>query len=251
MKAQRLRTFLQLSAALGFLVLVAGTGVAHPADWEFSVAAYGWGAEVDDVDEHCPSPCTSFSTDPVDYGETLNPLNGGYLSRIRASNGRWRLFAAAARSSGTGPHQYDDIAMELDTLELGAEYGLSPKFALLFGARYGEGHMDWARPFMRGIVYTGRSRYEYVEPFIGGAWSLSAAEHWTFAANADVGGFGIGSRLSWRAEAEVRYLPTERLALALGYRVIEVEVMQKSWWSDDFFLEFGFPGVLAGVVVEF
>lgn len=44
--------------------------------------------------------------------------------------------------------------------------------------------------------------------------------------------------------------PTESWALALGYRVVHLEVEQEGGVGD-FFFEFGVPGLLLGTVVTF
>jgi hypothetical protein len=63
----------------------------------------------------------------------------------------------------------------------------------------------------------------WVEPLVGSRFGLDLADNWNLTAEANIGGFGVGSDLAWNAQAFLGYrtslfgVPT---TLAVGYRAL-------------------------------
>jgi hypothetical protein len=63
----------------------------------------------------------------------------------------------------------------------------------------------------------------WVEPLVGSRFGLDLADNWNLSAEANIGGFGVGSDLAWNAQAFLGYrtsmfgIPT---TLAAGYRAL-------------------------------
>jgi hypothetical protein len=63
----------------------------------------------------------------------------------------------------------------------------------------------------------------WVEPLVGSRFGIDLADSWTLAAEANVGGFGMGSDFAWNAQAFLGYQTSifgQPTTLALGYRAL-------------------------------
>jgi hypothetical protein len=63
----------------------------------------------------------------------------------------------------------------------------------------------------------------WIDPLVGAAFSRSLARRWDLEARGDVGGFGVGSKLTWSLEATIQWKLGRHLGLAGGYRVFDVD----------------------------
>ena len=69
---------------------------------------------------------------------------------------------------------------------------------------------------------------DWIEPFIGALIKLALSKKLTMAVRGDVGGFGIGSDLTWNLVANFRYYLSHRVSLVGGYRVLDIDYGQGS-----------------------
>ncbi len=60
----------------------------------------------------------------------------------------------------------------------------------------------------------------WVDPLVGLNFEVPVSGKWRYTLRGDVGGFGIGSDLTWHALTKFTYHPSERFGWYLGYRVI-------------------------------
>lgn len=65
--------------------------------------------------------------------------------------------------------------------------------------------------------------FGWVDPLIGARAFLRLTEKLSLQAQADIGGFGAGSDLTWSALATVNFSLTDHLAVAAGYKVLDVD----------------------------
>jgi hypothetical protein len=90
---------------------------------------------------------------------------------------------------------------------------------LLAGARYT--HLDIEFDFKR-IGTRDRSK-DWVDPFIGGVTQIGLTDKLSFRVRADIGGFGVGSDLSWHSVGLLGYKVQPfgiDGTLAAGYRAL-------------------------------
>jgi len=66
-------------------------------------------------------------------------------------------------------------------------------------------------------------RDTWVDPVVGMRWNWQASDHWALSARGDLGGFGIGSDLSWQALATASWQPNDRFAVTGGLRAMDVD----------------------------
>ena len=63
----------------------------------------------------------------------------------------------------------------------------------------------------------------WVDPIIGLRGQVPLSERWTLSGLADVGGFGVGSELTWEAYAGANYAFNDRFSGVLGYRYMSID----------------------------
>jgi hypothetical protein len=58
----------------------------------------------------------------------------------------------------------------------------------------------------------------FVDPILALRFNTPIADRWSVLSYADVGGFGVGSDLTWQAAVTANYQATDNLFLSFGYR---------------------------------
>jgi hypothetical protein len=225
---------------------------AEPEGWQFSVLPYFWWSGVDGELEvplaATPPPRDSLDADldvgwwePLGSDDDVNlTASGGAL--MEARKGKIGLFlhpAGGSIESEEDFDEFDESDTEIDAiwLEGGLAYRLmesgDPGKQLyvdaLAGVRWT--HLDTEVDIRRGDATTllpeGMTRsdeHDFVDPFVGGRVRLPLAEHLGFYLEGDVGGFSVGSSLSWQVMTGLGYqLDLGGLSpeLFIGYRALD------------------------------
>lgn len=215
-----------LSPSTCLLLALPTAAAAEPAasgaGWNVTAAPYLWAARLDgdakvggvkaDVD--------------VSFKDTLENLNVAGMALIEARRGRFGfavnpLFVRTESDAASGPLEADNTtdiatmgasvfyrAVELD---LGRnDQGDPQSLAIepLVGARlnYLRGEVDTKLDaFGRNVHRQFDENQTWVDPIVGVNAILRLSEHWGVRGEADIGGFGVGSDLTWNAQAVVTY----------------------------------------------
>ncbi len=64
---------------------------------------------------------------------------------------------------------------------------------------------------------------DWTDPLVGIRWRWGFADGWSLIARGDIGGFGVGSDLSWHALSVVEWQPWKYASFILGYRALDVD----------------------------
>jgi hypothetical protein len=102
---------------------------------------------------------------------------------------------------------------------------------------------------VRGIGRSVDESESWVDPLIGSRFGLDLSDHWNLTAEANVGGFGVGSDFAWNAQAFLGYrtslfgVPT---TLAAGYRALH-----QDYDHNDFKWDVTMYGPVLGAVLRF
>lgn len=70
------------------------------------------------------------------------------------------------------------------------------------------------------------TRQTWGDPLVGAAGEVALSERLTLGARANVGGFGVGSDVSWEARGRLGFRLLEHVTLAAGYRHLDVAYEQ-------------------------
>ena len=77
----------------------------------------------------------------------------------------------------------------------------------------------------------------WIDPLIVTRLMKWVSNRWFLSLRADLGGFGIGSRLSWQLQPLVGYKASRLLQLSLGYRVISMDYNNQKTSNDKFLFD--------------
>ena len=73
------------------------------------------------------------------------------------------------------------------------------------------------------LGYSAKSEFGWVDPALGFRMAYDAGDRVSLVGQADVGGFSVGSDLTWQAMATVNYRITKATALSFGYRYMSID----------------------------
>jgi len=65
--------------------------------------------------------------------------------------------------------------------------------------------------------------FSWIDPLLGVHAFMPVAKHSSLQMQADIGGFGAGSRQTWSALATFNYVWSDRLSASAGYKVLDVD----------------------------
>jgi hypothetical protein len=219
---------------------------APPGDrWTVEVAPYLWAAALDgnatvggikaDVD--------------VPFSDLLKDLSGGAMLLVSVEKGRFGigvngLFARVSSDSDVGP-------IEIDATSDTGQLAVAPYYRLV---EWQYGVSSSGRPLRLVVAPEAGFRVTYmrtelevrggwtvdqseswVDPLIGSRIGLDLSDRWRIAGEANVGGFGVGSDLTWNVQAFVGYRTTvfgQDTTFALGYRALYQDYHHKDFEWD-------------------
>lgn len=98
---------------------------------------------------------------------------------------------------------------------------------------------------LSGSVSHGES-FGWVDPLVGLRAFVPLTEKLSVQGQADIGGFGAGSDLTWSALATVNYVFSDRLSGSLGYKVLDVDYNHGGHVYDT-----RFSGPVLGITLRF
>ena len=190
-----------------------------PPNWSFVIEPFLWLAGIDGEGGNGSAP-------PVGIGESLSlfgDIDGGFLLALeaKAPGGRFSvlgdgLFLSLADDEGS--LQTDTGALMLE-LGVGLPFSRGSKWEATFGLRYVDLDFD-AELNGNPIV---NAEQDWIDPWIGARGEIPLSEHWALGLRADVGGFGVGTQLTWQALAGVRANLGKSVRFDLGYRAISLD----------------------------
>jgi hypothetical protein len=156
----------------------------------------------------------------VDFGldRILDTLEFGAMGKVRLGYERWALTTDVLYMGLQGSK--NGLTVELDQwmVEPTISYRVSKYFEPLAGARYNNLRAELRGP---GILPTPRvpsGTEDWWDPIVGANLTLPLGKHFSLNVRGDIGGFGLGSDLTWQAFPYVSWQFTKWGSLQLGYR---------------------------------
>jgi hypothetical protein len=184
----------------------------------------------------------------LDLGDTLDLLFDDFkfaaMGRVEARKGNLLftldlLYLNLEDDQTTTRGLETEVGLKLLLTEFGAGYRLgtwplSPdvlpavSFDVLAGGRYVflEPSIDIDGGPLGGIDV--ERDMDWIEPFVGGQFLLTLSKRITLGVRGDVGGFGIGSDLTWSLVGSVQYHVSRHVSLGGGYRALDIDYTQGS-----------------------
>ena len=220
-------------------------------EWQFAFAPYLWLAGLDgqiglggrtaDVD--------------LDFGDILENLDVGLMGAFEARKGRWILdfdslwLRLKTRTDYDGLF-YNTARSRVEEVRLQAMLGYRvlegpTSIDLLAGASYfyldnelrlGGGPLDELK--------LGSSE-DWCDPVVAVALKHRFGERWFATGRGMIGGFGVGSDLTWQVVAALGYRLSEHFSVLGGYRHLAID-----YQSGDFLYDAATSGFILGVGIE-
>jgi len=230
------------------------TLAAGEESWTFDVALYVWAAG---MKGHLGARGTEVPVD-VGFDEIFDQLEGALMLHATARKGRWGGFFDFAwiglGADATGPlGQPASVDSDLFFVELAVSYRaiehpLAERAHLLVDG-YAGARIYAAQTDLTLAIGPRSQDGAWVDPIIGFDAMVQTGK-WLFGMRADIGGFGLGSDLSWSILLGARYRFSELLSMALGYRWLDIDYKTGSG-TDAFTFDVQIAGPVLAVAVSF
>jgi hypothetical protein len=218
-----MRTVVNALRALTAVALVlAATPQAMANDWSGQVTLYGWGAGVSgDFTPFTGAPTLSFDKS---LSEVLEDSDGAFFATGLARRGDLVVFgdftySASSREGRVPPGvpASGEVTIRSLTLAVGKRFdaGGGTTVDVLGGLR------GWSLDGQVAVPLAGISLApgeEFVDPIVAVRVNTPLADRWTLLGYADVGGFGVGSDVTWQVAVTANYQASERFFLSIGWR---------------------------------
>lgn len=242
-------------AAAAVLAIAAGSSGAEAQatdagttdqGWKFMVAPYIWGPSLDGtvVVKGLEAEADISASDIFHHTDIAG------MALFAARKGNWGIVGDAV---------WDELSVESDappadiepTLGIFTVQGLrrlSRCADLTFGARYNylKTKLDFEPPI--GVAVE-KSR-DWIEPIVGVVLRTPEGHRWHATLVADIGGFGVGSELTWQVAPTAGFDMAKWASLEFGYRVLSTDY-ETGDGSDRFEYDIVYQGPLLGVAFRF
>jgi len=211
------------------VALFAASGAAHADEgaWQHTLVIYGMGAAIDGEARIGELKV------PVDVSisELFDALEFGAMGAYRADNGTWSFTADATFMALGGTSKSErgrikgDVDVDQNTLMLTVGRKWTPQLEALFSLSW----FDLSNQLKLTIIspITGNTTVRkasadasWVDPMLGLVYQVPFRDDWRFALRGDVGGFGIGSDLSYQLLATAHWQSSGSVGVVFGYRLI-------------------------------
>lgn len=241
-------------AFVGLLLLLAFTGVdAYADEWELDWApVYLWAVALSGTQTApalVPPGAPPDTPLPIDIGfsDVVDMLDFGLTTHFEARKGRSGILFDFGYLGLVGQTQVPlppglglpgpivtDVDLVNSFTELAYLRRFGPRertFELLAGVRYTLLEIDVHNPDLDlppgvpPLPDLPDLREDWIDPIVGGIFSLRFAPKWLFQVRGDLGGFGVGSGsdLTWHAYGLVGYQWKPRVAFIAGYRILDYD----------------------------
>jgi hypothetical protein len=214
--------------ACGLALVIAAT--AQAADrkenkWNFDVSIYGLAPAMSGDVTVKGKPISM----DVDFDKIWDNLDSCAMGSARIGHGRWFVLADLLYMGLEGTSKRG-INVEFEQwLASGAVgFELSKQVDLLAGVAYNNLNAELSGG---GLGINPSGTQEWVDPFVGTDVNLPLSEKLSLHARADVGGFGVGSDLTYQVFPYVSWRFAEWGSLQAGYRWLYADYEEGSGTS--------------------
>lgn len=208
----------------------------------FLATVYLWGSALSGTTSTLPPlPATDIN---LSFGDILKDLDGAIMGAAEMRIGRWSIIGDVMFSQvspgGTLPGPFAtgvEVRSRSLTLQADVLYRLFESPNVDFDA--GVGLRYWnlnnrlsIEPGLFPVGLTYSQSENWVDPLLAGRISARLGGPWSLTLVGDVGGFDVGSRVTWQAIGTVNYRWNENLSLRAGYRALGVDYQKGNFLYD-------------------
>lgn len=206
---------------LGSLAVQAQTTAQGADRWQYNLAVYAWGVGISgDLGPNAKQYEVHSST-----GDVFKALDFAAMVHFEADNDCWGIlvdplyanFGKTVDNQGRRRERTIDLNLEAGILGVAGSYkvckGPGANLDFTFGARY----VGLSTDIEPRRISPFHKSYSWVDPVIGLRGTVKMSKSWTFVYRADVGGFGVGSDLTWSGILNLDAQVSETVSINFGY----------------------------------
>jgi hypothetical protein len=254
---------MKLSAVSRALTAIALVAAAQPAlaqttpspsssdDWRQTIFLYGMGVSIDG------DATVGNLTVPVDMSisDVFDNLKVGFMGAYRIENEQWSInvdttfmnLGNTERAPRNNVRAYLDVEQWTLMGTVGRRF--TDHLEGLFSLAYFDVAADLELRVLQQRARASRSA-SWVDPLVGLNYKVPLGEKWSYGLRGDVGGFGVGSDLTWHLLTGFQHRNTDSFSWYVGYRVIAYDYENGSGVNYQRY-DMTQQGPLAGVAFHF
>jgi hypothetical protein len=185
--------------------------------WQFTLSPFFWATGLDGTASIGPVEEEVDAT----FGDILDSLTMAVMVDLRIDYKRWGLQSNIIWVDMSSEETVESIKIKAEPsmwiVDVDGHYQIHPMWGLLAGIRYFDVNLDLkAESATQSVSTTGNKNW--IDPILGAQFSAPLSERWSFKARGDLGGFGVGSELTWQLRGGFDWRFGKRNSLFLGWR---------------------------------
>lgn len=226
----RKTTFILIFVVTGLVLYAETVNAQQQSDkWTFRQTPYMIGAAMDGA----ATIAGQTATVDVGFDQILENLQFGAMLHCLAAKGPWSLaldgiYMGLGQTADQPPAE---VNVDQWMVELSGGSQLKPWLHLLVGLRYNLISSEIA--FQGSLGKAKGGNVDWIDPIFGARLAGQFGKRWTMRGRTDIGGFGIGSNLTWQLAAYIDFRASNLIAILGGYRYLSNDYETGS--GDDLF----------------
>jgi hypothetical protein len=208
----------------------AAAQLAQVAGWTVEWSPYLWATGLDgDVGIHGRVTTVSLS-----FADLIENKDGALFLPVEMRKGRWSvlmelmLLQVSGQAAAPVPLvEQVKVSAEQTLIELSLRYRMVEQERV--SADVIAGARTWHLSDQLDLATAGQLNVSiqagelWLDPIVGGRGVFEPADRWSVILRGDIGGFGVGSDLTWQALGNVGYALGDKVTLRAGYRHLAVD----------------------------
>ena len=221
----KIRRLLVLAAVASITLFSSAASAQSSSNgWHFAIAPYVWTSGMDGTltigDQQADID--------VPFSDIWDNLDFALMGHFDMRNDRWVVLSDLIFVDLEDKQDLNrgtlKAGVDMTIFEAAGGYRVSPAVAFIAGARWidTDASLRYSGQLVEPDADAGES---WIDPLVGVNvfTPLSKNEKWWFGAYGDIGGFGVGSQLTWELYANVGYRASHLVSIALGYRALDID----------------------------
>jgi hypothetical protein len=228
----------------------------HGNGWQFKASPYLWMSSLKGdmgVSEEVEPVAVDLS-----FGDILGALKFALMGTFDARNGRFvatadMLYLSMGTSKDIDIREQDFVDVELKSKTFISTFLVGYRAVdqgqlsldLLGGGRATsmKTSLDLAGPQRS---FAGSKTETWLDPVVAVRFQAPLGDRWAVTTYGDIGGFGVGSEMSWQLQAMVEYQLSNRWSLTAGWRHLDID-----YHHNGFVFDAAMDGPILGAVYRF
>ncbi len=217
------------------------SGVLEPPGWAWEVRPYLW---LPALDVTATIGSTTVSEARKNHRDLFDDVEPAWMLGLDAApdDGVWGLifdlsYLDISTKRGSRVARVEQTLLEVDAFFRAPDL---PRTDFFVGLRYIE--LD-TRATNAGVSASDNA--SLVDPVVGARTVIPLSEKWAARLRADIGGFGLGTDLTWHGAFGFAYRMKNGGEIDLAYRLLEID------YADDYELDARFSGPMFGLIWGF